>query len=38
MCSNCLPFLATKLANLSATFFTAGSFGDGGAAATAFHL
>lgn len=31
-CSICLPFLATKLANLSATFLTVGSLGEGGAA------
>ena len=30
--SNCLPCLATKLASLSATFFTVGSLGGGGAA------
>jgi len=30
--SNCLPFLATKLANLSATCLTVISFGGGGAA------
>lgn len=30
--SICLPFLATKLASLSAAFFTAGSLGEGGAA------
>lgn len=33
--SNGLPFLATKLANLSATILTVGSLGKGGAA---FHL